>query len=109
MNADVLYHGTPYPRLILRSGTLLRAECGDEKVCLTRSPEVAAYWALLQRDDHEARGGPIRHARDQDCAADRRRPQQRERGLDFLTFADGAARKGIVTLTGFASKLRQFR
>ena len=26
-------------------------------MCLTRSPEVAAYWALLQRDDHEARGG----------------------------------------------------
>ena len=57
MNADVLYHGTRYPKLIIRSGTILRAEVGDEKVCLTRSPEVAAYWALLPRDDDEARGG----------------------------------------------------
>ena len=29
---------------------------GDQKVSLTRSAEVAAYWALLDRDDDEGRG-----------------------------------------------------
>jgi hypothetical protein len=56
MNRDVLYHGTRYPQLILRTGVLFRAESGDKKVCLTRSPEVAAYFALLERDDDEPRG-----------------------------------------------------
>ena len=58
MNRDVLYHGTRYGKLILRTGVLLRAEIGEQKVCLTRSPEVAAYWALSERDDDE-KGGAI--------------------------------------------------
>ena len=52
---DVLYHGTRYPELILKSGVLLRAELGQQ-VCLTRSPEVAAHWASMNRDDDERRG-----------------------------------------------------
>lgn len=56
MDRDVLYHGTRYPKLVLETGVLLQAVSGDQKVCLTRSPEVAAYWALLERDDDEACG-----------------------------------------------------
>src|SRR5262245_21235145 len=56
MNRDVLYHGTRYGKLILRTGVLLRAELGQQKVCLTRSTEVAAYWALSERDDDEKCG-----------------------------------------------------
>jgi hypothetical protein len=56
MNRDVLYHGTRYPQLILRTGVLFRAESGGTKVCFTRAAEVAAYWALLERDDDEGRG-----------------------------------------------------
>ena len=55
MNRDVLYHGTRYPELILRTGVLFRADGGEEKVCLSRSPEVAAYWAFTERDDDEGR------------------------------------------------------
>jgi len=59
MDRDVLYHGTRYPQLILTTGVLLRAAFGQQKVCLTRSPEVAAYRALADRDDDEGRGGII--------------------------------------------------
>jgi hypothetical protein len=51
MNGDVLYHGTRYPRLILATRVLFRAESGNKKVCLSRSPEAAAYWVLLPRND----------------------------------------------------------
>jgi hypothetical protein len=52
---DVLYHGTRYPRSILESGILLRATSPSCQVCLTRSPEVAAYWAMMDRRDDEGR------------------------------------------------------
>jgi hypothetical protein len=35
---------------------LFRPEIGVPAVFLTRSPEVAAYWALLKRDNDEGRG-----------------------------------------------------
>ena len=54
MTRDVLYHGTRYAKLILKMGVLFPASGGC--VCLTRSAEVAAYWALLVRDDDEGRG-----------------------------------------------------
>ena len=49
---DVLYHGTRYAQSILDTDVLF---CSDivGQVCLTRSPEVAAYWAMLDRDDDE--------------------------------------------------------
>ena len=49
---DVLYHGTRYARSILATDVLF---CSDivGQVCLTRSPEVAAYFAMLDRDDDE--------------------------------------------------------
>jgi len=53
---NVLYHGTRYTRSILDCGVLFRAHIGEEKVCLTRNAEVAAYWAMLRRDDDEGRG-----------------------------------------------------
>src|SRR6516225_3596125 len=56
MNQDVLYHGTRYRQSILKTETLFRPEVGVDAVFFTRSPEVAAYWALLKRDDDEGRG-----------------------------------------------------
>ena len=53
---DVLYHGTRYTQSILDGGVLFRALIGEQKVCLTRSAEVAAYWAMVRRDDDEGRG-----------------------------------------------------
>lgn len=55
-NRDVLYHGTRYANSILETGVLFRAGVGEPKVFLTRSAEVAAYWALMERDDDEGRG-----------------------------------------------------
>jgi|SRR5262245_47020302 len=56
MNRDVLYHGTRFAELIQKTGVLFYSDPGDPKVSFTRSPEVAAYWALLERDDDEGRG-----------------------------------------------------
>jgi hypothetical protein len=57
MNRDVLYHGTRYAQSILKTGVLFHSLTGgDPKVCLTRSAEVAAYWALLDRQNDEGRG-----------------------------------------------------
>jgi hypothetical protein len=53
---NVLYHGTRYTQSILDSGVLFRALIGERKVCLTRNAEVAAYWAMVRRDDDEGRG-----------------------------------------------------
>ena len=55
-NRDVLYHGTRYANSILKTGVLFRADVGEPKVFLTRSAEVAAYWATIERDDDEGRG-----------------------------------------------------
>lgn len=56
MTRNVLYHGTRYTQSILDCGVLRRALIGEQKVCLTRSAEVAAYWAMVRRDDCEGRG-----------------------------------------------------
>ena len=55
MDRDVLYHGTRLAELIQKRGILFYSDPGDPKVSFTRSPEVAAYWALLERDDDEGR------------------------------------------------------
>jgi hypothetical protein len=55
-NLDVLYHGTRHRQSILRTEVLFRPEVHVDAVCLSRSPEVAAYWALLKRDNDEGRG-----------------------------------------------------
>ena len=52
----MLFHGTRYAELILKTKVLFRTGFSDQKVSLTRSAEVAAYWALLDRDDDEGRG-----------------------------------------------------
>jgi hypothetical protein len=56
MDRDALYHGTRFAELILKTGVLFYSDPGDPKVSFTRSPEVAAYWALLERDYDEGRG-----------------------------------------------------
>jgi hypothetical protein len=53
---DVLYHGTRYPKRILLANSLLATKGGGDAVCLTRSPEVATYWAAIPRDDDEKFG-----------------------------------------------------
>lgn len=53
---DVLYHGTRYARSVLTSGVLLWSDPGEPTVSFTRSPETAAYWALLQRNYDEGHG-----------------------------------------------------
>jgi hypothetical protein len=50
MDRDALYHGTRFAELILKTGVLFYSDPGQPKVSFTRSPEVAAYWALLERD-----------------------------------------------------------
>jgi hypothetical protein len=52
----VLFHGTRSPASIVRSGMLLFATSGDPVISFSRSPEVAAYWADVPRDDDEGRG-----------------------------------------------------
>jgi hypothetical protein len=56
MDRDVLYHGTRSAELILKTGVLFYSDPGQPKVSFTRSPEVAAYFALLERDYDEGRG-----------------------------------------------------
>jgi hypothetical protein len=46
---DAIYHGTRYPEKVLRSGEL-RPDI-TRKISLSRSPEVAAHFALLLDDD----------------------------------------------------------
>src|SRR5262245_53372061 len=55
MDRDALYHGTRFAELILKTGVLFYSDPGDPKVSFTRSPEVAAYWALMERYDDEGR------------------------------------------------------
>lgn len=55
MQQNVLYHGTRYAQSILRTGVLFTSDPGAP-ISLTRYPEVAAYFALLPRDDGEGRG-----------------------------------------------------
>jgi hypothetical protein len=59
MDRDALYHGTRYTELLLKTGVLFYSDPGDPKVSFTRSPEVAAYWALMERDDDEGRGSVL--------------------------------------------------
>ena len=56
MDRDALYHGTRFAELILKTGVLFYSDPGQPKVSFTRSPEVAAYFALLERDYDEGRG-----------------------------------------------------
>lgn len=44
-----LFHGTRMPHRVIASG-VLRASARPAAVSLTRSPDVAAYWAVLPRD-----------------------------------------------------------
>ena len=55
---DAIYHGTRHLPLVLRIGKLLPSDFGDTAVFLTRSPEVAAYWAsMMGREIDQFSGG----------------------------------------------------
>ena len=53
---DVLFHGTRYRERILASGFLKFSDPGPHYVAFTRSPEFAAYYTTLPRDDDEGAG-----------------------------------------------------
>lgn len=53
---DVIFHGTRYARKILTDDALFCSRSGYRAVSFTRNPSVAAYWALLERDDDEQDG-----------------------------------------------------
>jgi hypothetical protein len=55
---DVLFHGTRYRESILASG-ILRFTPGVQTLSFTRSPDVAAHWAALPRDDEEQAGAVL--------------------------------------------------
>ncbi len=52
---DALFHGTRHLEAILGNG-VLACSIYIPKVAFTRSPEEAAFWATLERDDDEGRG-----------------------------------------------------
>jgi len=61
---DVLSHGTRSLGRILADDTILRSPSGQIAVSFTRSPEVAAYWALLPRGYRGEEGGILVLSRD---------------------------------------------
>ena len=81
MDRDALYHGTRFAELILKTGVLFYSDPGDPKVSFTRSPEVAAYWALLERDYDEGRGSVFVFDRQSLNADTRSKPIQRLIGI----------------------------
>lgn len=56
-DSDLLYHGTCLPDKILRDGVLERAVLGYECISLTRSLDVAKYFAVMQREEYDETGG----------------------------------------------------
>lgn len=46
---DLIFHGTRFGQAILKENRFRKAPCGDIVVSFARSPEMAAYWALLPR------------------------------------------------------------
>ena len=55
---DVLFHGTRHRESVLASG-ILKFSSGGQTLSFTRSPDVAAYWAALPRDDDEGAGAVL--------------------------------------------------
>ncbi|UVC11172.1 hypothetical protein IHQ71_11685 [Rhizobium sp. TH2] len=47
---NVVFHGTRFPAEIIATNVLKAGRTGDRAICFSRSPEVAAYWALMPRD-----------------------------------------------------------
>lgn len=46
---DAIYHGTRFPRALFAENILRSSDTGDDVICFSRSPDVAAYFALMQR------------------------------------------------------------
>jgi len=56
---DAIYHGTHYAPQVLRSGKLIPRSTGLANIPLTRSPEIAAYFALMQGREPDGWSGAI--------------------------------------------------
>ncbi|WP_369721996.1 hypothetical protein AB8Z38_34490 [Bradyrhizobium sp. LLZ17] len=56
---EVLYHGTRHLRSVLRVNTLFCSYPGEKQISFTRSPEVAAYVASIERDNDEDEGAVL--------------------------------------------------
>lgn len=56
---EVLFHGTRLPHAIIREDRIRMSPSGQLAVSLTRSPEVAAYWAMLERDHEDGEGAVL--------------------------------------------------
>lgn len=80
----VLFHGSRYPRGIIRSDRIELPSSGYPMISLTRDIRVARYWACLSRDDDEAAGAIF--------VLDRRKLQARYR---IRPFRDEAWHAGL--------------
>lgn len=60
---NVLFHGTRHPEQVVRDARL-RKTWPDPAVCFSRSADVAAYWATLERRGDEGRGAVLIFDRD---------------------------------------------
>ena len=56
---DFLLHGTRSPQAVLEGNRLLYSRSGNASVSFSRSPEVAAYWAVLPRGEIDEGHGAI--------------------------------------------------
>lgn len=56
---DAIFHGTRYACETLQSGELVPPEWGARAICLTRSPETAAYFALMRGREVDQWSGAI--------------------------------------------------
>jgi hypothetical protein len=104
-----LFHGTRYPDEILMSGMLKAASIGDACVCFSRSPEEAAFWATLEREDDEGRGAVFVFDRDRlltryrldpvNCSIDRDEHEERvwDRDVTLTSGLIGIASQPIPT------------
>jgi hypothetical protein len=50
---NAIFHGTRYAKECLRAGKLICPDWGDRAICFSRSPETAAYFALLLLTEDE--------------------------------------------------------
>jgi hypothetical protein len=63
LGLNALFHGTRYLNCILSDG-YLKPTGSPDLVRFSRSADSAAYWAMMERDDDEGRGGILVFDRD---------------------------------------------
>jgi hypothetical protein len=55
----LLFHGTRYPRQILRDDALIHPDFANYSVSFSRLLHVATYWALLEREPEQSTGAVL--------------------------------------------------